>query len=1073
MSRLRDWQIVTLSLLASACGGKSCDDPPPGSAPPAGNPKVQLEGCANLGPQAEEFADGVEYQCVGRGRPVLFTKVTCTGSSQCPGDMEMDEGLANFEFGEEDYDDLSIGACCGNGASESDLATSCEYSCGATVCDQILPFLRSVRSSEEEMKALCCDNGDCEFNDVLLDVCKDMLDKYIVRVSEDTGHGSDGTLSWTDYCKSLAASGLEDPDRDNYDFDAECEGVYLGDVDVDWSFLLTTVTVSFRNTCIYPRCDVEDPATTSLPSEPNTCVATRFSERPEGWPENGWEAMRRASLESGDAFGELGGGLQSELSSHGFPSSVNRPVADGRFLYSIDCTGGPCELTLNDIKAHANGFTMNGDSDLLGTKKLQVKDTYMFLNRGTRVPLSEPDTAGTRYFTIPGGEIEMVFRSGARGYFDFHIGGSETLFDVSNEILVARNSDPATGYLDASGRIALVQVNFEDGDFSLALSLMGQTPISSPDIVVDIQSTLCGDDTVLDASGTTDAEGGPLSFEWTLEDGTTLGGPTLSRYFPEGEHTVFLEVTDTDGMIARQTVRFVSLDDTTAPEFPELEALTYGTCGSQDTLSIVAPTPTDDCSSDEAIEVTGRITQRNGQALVTPIPIVSGGVTLSPGDYLIEWTAVDEAGNPQLALQSINLKAGIRTTNSLKLNNGARIILADGGFAPVANSGPGEVAVGVQSAVGGITSQGNVLLSDNAKVYGDILTAGVVGYQNVATITVTGATNIGQTLTFGGLLGDSLANVVFPPRSSTPLNLNPSAVAHDLAPGSYPDTNLNSGATLVIHPGTYYFKSLFVNDASQLLIDDSPGNVRIFIEDGFRLSEPIQSSTGGLAEVFIGYTGTQLVNLEASYAGTLVAPNARLVVGQASYKTFSGRYVAKDLELGVDVELTCHVSAEEWGGPGESCYDNTLNQDESDTDCGGVCDDCGVGQSCAVNADCSSDVCVDGTCTSAPGTCNEATAIDLGITGSAITVDIDGCVMVRDQYPDWWGTRNLQLQSLDGGSYPVPYTWSNSCAGGSGTGTFTGDWQSNVFGPTSDQCTTLIDLQGTSGGTVSLRYYGN
>src|SRR5690606_7417591 len=135
-------------------------------------------------------------------------------------------------------------------------------------------------------------------------------------------------------------------------------------------------------------------------------------------------------------------------------------------------------------------------------------------------------------------------RSGARGYFDFHIGGSETLFDVSNEILVARNSDPATGYLDASGRIALVQVNFEDGDFSLALSLMGQTPISSPDIVVDIQSTLCGDDTVLDASGTTDAEGGPLSFEWTLEDGTTLGGPTLSRYFPEGEHTVFLEVTD-------------------------------------------------------------------------------------------------------------------------------------------------------------------------------------------------------------------------------------------------------------------------------------------------------------------------------------------------------------------------------------------------------------------------------------------------------------------------------------------------------------------------------------------------
>jgi hypothetical protein len=110
----------------------------------------------------------------------------------------------------------------------------------------------------------------------------------------------------------------------------------------------------------------------------------------------------------------------------------------------------------------------------------------------------------------------------------------------------------------------------------------------------------------------------------------------------------------------------------------------------------------------------------------------------------------------------------------------------------------------------------------------------------------------------------------------------------------------------------------------------------------------------------------------------------------------------------------------------------------------------------------------------APGAatgCTAATAVDLGPPDSAKTVPNDGCVKVQDAYPFWWGTRNMRLQSMSPGVYPVPFTWSNSCAGTQGSAQFTGNWQSRIFGPTNAACATVIDLQGSGAGTITLRYF--
>ena len=105
--------------------------------------------------------------------------------------------------------------------------------------------------------------------------------------------------------------------------------------------------------------------------------------------------------------------------------------------------------------------------------------------------------------------------------------------------------------------------------------------------------------------------------------------------------------------------------------------------------------------------------------------------------------------------------------------------------------------------------------------------------------------------------------------------------------------------------------------------------------------------------------------------------------------------------------------------------------------------------------------------------CTEATAIDLGGTGTNTTVSNNACVMVRDDYPNWWGTRNMLLQNPSPGTYPVPFEWENACSGQNGAQTITGDWQNHILEGTSDQCATLIDLQGDGSGTITLRYYGN
>ncbi|MBO6935526.1 MAG: hypothetical protein JJ863_11145 [Deltaproteobacteria bacterium] len=86
----------------------------------------------------------------------------------------------------------------------------------------------------------------------------------------------------------------------------------------------------------------------------------------------------------------------------------------------------------------------------------------------------------------------------------------------------------------------------------------------------------------------------------------------------------------------------------------------------------------------------------------------------------------------------------------------------------------------------------------------------------------------------------------------------------------------------------------------------------------------------------------------------------------------------------IDQTMACAVSpdlgrGDDGGldfGPGPACDDGLRNGDESDVDCGGGCDSCQNGRSCADDTDCISMRCVDEACVSPEGTHPDVVRVD-------------------------------------------------------------------------------------------------
>lgn len=265
-------------------------------------------------------------------------------------------------------------------------------------------------------------------------------------------------------------------------------------------------------------------------------------------------------------------------------------------------------------------------------------------------------------------------------------------------------------------------------------------------------------------------------------------------------------------------------------------------------------------------------------------------------------------------------------TNTLRLEDRVTVFDPDNVPAALANSGTGPTTLGIDSRTGSVRSVGPLEVRDRGAVAGDALSSGTITLRTGATVSGTKTPNsTGLTPTVSESLEIELGGVA---RGGLDLNA-PNGSAErvtNLLPGVYTTVNVRSRNRVNLVSGNYVFNELHLEPQTRLVIDDANGPVFINIKTAFSYKSKIESVSGAHPALRVVYLGTNLVVVEQSFTGTLLAPNAALRFATASPPpTHIGSFFAKSIEVSPDVKIVfrpylTYDAEQEWevpaAGPG-------------------------------------------------------------------------------------------------------------------------------------------------------------
>ncbi len=501
-------------------------------------------------------------------------------------------------------------------------------------------------------------------------------------------------------------------------------------------------------------------------------------------------------------------------------------------------------------------------------------------------------------FNIPAGRFDAIV-SGS-------VSGQQSTLEAVNSSSVTGQYDEATGTFLLSGSVALQGVG-ANVQLELSFGFVNRPPVANAGPDQTVECTLPSREALvhLSGAGSTDLDSGDhiASYTWSAGEAFVASGPGAANSTTTlglGTRVARLTTIDTRGAVSSDVSR-ITVIDTAPPVFAPLSQLTGTACDpSSQTISIAAPNVSDACDP-ASVKITGQITTKNGQTFSTPIPITNGQAALSPGVYSVVWTATDGSGNRSTAMQTLNVRGGFEASDAIAIDDGAAVRLPSGAFAGVGNTGSGTVTLGVQAETGSILTAGNVFLSDRSTVSGDVTATGTITMQNNTTVTGTARNGVPATLP----VGMNLAGIVFPASNAGPVDLEPS-VSQSLTPGAYGAVSVKSGANLTLSTGTYLFESLDLEPQATLNLNQSTGPIQLYIHTSV-IDRGQLRTTAGTAEGFVlGYAGTSTFFIQSPFpAGTVIAPNADVVVASLGANAFSGELFAKDIEVQPNATVTC------------------------------------------------------------------------------------------------------------------------------------------------------------------------
>ena len=285
-----------------------------------------------------------------------------------------------------------------------------------------------------------------------------------------------------------------------------------------------------------------------------------------------------------------------------------------------------------------------------------------------------------------------------------------------------------------------------------------------------------------------------------------------------------------------------------------------------------------------------------------------------------------------------NADVALLAKESLSLNDRASCRSLNNSYCPIASygstfNGVYGVSLGVSAAIGNVYSAKSVLLRDRAIVYGNLETAGVVIRQS-STASAMGA------VIENSVHAESQESAYAP-------NFNVISPAGNFSIQNH--RNINSGEIVfssIFGPGAN--NTAFMFNSNSELVFNQTGDLlagSLEFQNGAKLHAPVGESVifhvgdefqwkGTIVatdmvfaaqHIKIYYYGTRTVYVQADFAGTIVAPNAEVSVGQSG-KQFYGAIFAKSIVVHQDTKITwVPFVADSIGAFAYACGSKNLN----------------------------------------------------------------------------------------------------------------------------------------------------
>jgi hypothetical protein len=870
------WALSALgAALGLGCGARTgvvdCQDPTNGVCPTESNPGNPDAGVAETGAKDSGGADGASGTQVTPNNIATATTCTCT----CTEGLSIDGGVNTgvTTFGPKD-----INVC---------LPLSMNYNFGA-------PNI-SVSA----------------FTTLESQFCTGMVAENLQTISR----GSEGLCELGETAPGKCSCSLatdRGPEKDEPACDKPCVGTectFLKQGANCVGVLQADGTLDFSAS----QCDCNEATASGPQGGPSSCSGPTTVCRPKPG------MMDPPSVTTGLPTEFLG--AMSSVAVDPSPSNVK---ATAKFNDMLDVPHSDTETS-----------TLSGSASLYGEPHTDGSaDLILDLNiSGTDVTFHFEGVDGD-LFNNPNVPVTSITFTGGTGATTFHVNKSGEGFIPTNMLAIRSGAIvDGTQVIDdqVNGGTLLVTADFANKIFaidpfnavisgqmatiSIAGTITNQPPqalIASASQTVECTSPT-GASVVLDGRGSSDADGNLATAAWSTGFGFNSGNPvahslraTVTAPFapPSTTTNYTLAVSDTDFQVGLAQTS-ITVRDTFTPVISQTGTTTAFTVCNPATQPIVltVPTATDTCSKTVTVtgEVISTLTLSGFTTLSPPIPIVNGRVSLAPGTYLVKWSATDASGNTGALTQLLTIRLGIEANGDVLIDNGAMVRLPNGTPAAISNTGTGTFNVGVGAETGNVLTEGSVFLSTNANVQGSIHAGGSVVDQS-SSVTVTGAITSGTEF---DLPSNPTLGVTFPTSLVTTVDVEP---GNNVAfpPGAYASIAVKSGAVLTLSTGVYFVGNLDLEPQATLSLNQAAGAVKLYVQSSIIDRGLIQSVSGTASGFVLGYAGTSL-NIQSPFtAGTVIAPNADVVIASLGANAFTGKLVAQSLEVQPNAVLTCN-----------------------------------------------------------------------------------------------------------------------------------------------------------------------